>query len=153
MLTAPILPIHSVTIRKYAFQQSVQIRIRRHFKGHLSLKWRTCQSPVCEGAKNMAQKDYLDFISFPLPNSDYNVVTFTMDWQAIYTHSCYVFKAEDTGRRGRRSPLLSLLNPRGLQGPNTSSQTCSNLHWVSFYNTSRSFNPWVNTKGASGQTV
>lgn len=41
---------------KYAFQQFGQKLLRRHFKGHLSVIWKSCQSPSRSTAAEMAQK-------------------------------------------------------------------------------------------------
>lgn len=41
---------------KYAFQQSEQKLLHRHFKGHLSVIWKSCQSLSRNSAGEMAQK-------------------------------------------------------------------------------------------------
>lgn len=45
--------------KKYAFQQSEQTPPHRHFKGHLSVSWKSCHSTYHTGAGRRVAKDNL----------------------------------------------------------------------------------------------
>lgn len=78
---------------KYAFPQSEQKLLRRYFKGHLSVIWKSCQSPSRRGAAEMAQK-IIFTLSLSLSTSLFQIAatTFAIEWQVIYTGKWIVFK-------------------------------------------------------------
>lgn len=93
---------------KYAFQQSEQKLLHRHFKGHLSVIWKSCQSLSRNSAGEMAQK-----IIFTLSLSLFLHLSlsaaFAVEWQAIYTGKWTVFKPR--GEKKRRVILFRRRHP------------------------------------------